>query len=41
VEAEALQARGLTEADLVVPVEVVSAQRMAEIMDGQDVILSF
>lgn len=41
VEQEALQARGLTEADLVVPVEVVSAQRMAEIMEGQDVILSF
>jgi len=41
VEKEALQARGLSEADLVVPVEVVSAQRMAEIMDGQDVILSF
>ncbi|MBM3357988.1 MAG: sulfurtransferase complex subunit TusC [Betaproteobacteria bacterium] len=41
VEQEALQARGLTEADLVVPVEVVSAQRMAEIMENQDVILSF
>jgi tRNA 2-thiouridine synthesizing protein C len=41
VEAEALQARGLSEADLVVPVEVVSAQRMAEIMEAQDVILSF
>ncbi len=41
VEQEALQARGLSEDDLVVPVEVVSAQRMAEIMDGQDVILSF
>ena len=41
VEKEALQARGLSEADLVVPVEVVSTQRMAEIMDGQDVILSF
>lgn len=41
VEEEALQARGLSEADLVVPVEVVSAQRMAEIMDDQDVILSF
>jgi len=41
VEQEALQARGLSEADLVVPVEVVSAQRMAEIMEGQDVILSF
>jgi len=41
VEQEALQARGLTAADLVVPVEVVSAQRMADIMEGQDVILSF
>jgi tRNA 2-thiouridine synthesizing protein C len=41
VEQEALQARGLNEADLVVPVEVVGAQRMAEIMEAQDVILSF
>ena len=41
VEQEALRTRGLSESDLVVPVEVVSAQRMAEIMEGQDVILSF
>lgn len=41
VEEEALQARGLTAADLVVPVEVVNAQRLAEIMEDQDVILSF
>jgi len=41
VERDALQARGLSKADLVVPVEVVSAQRMAEIMEAQDVILSF
>ena len=41
VEEEALQARGLSEADLVVPVEVVSAERMGEIMEAQDVILSF
>jgi tRNA 2-thiouridine synthesizing protein C len=41
VEEEALAARGLTAADLVVAVEVVSAQRMAEIMEAQDVILSF
>jgi tRNA 2-thiouridine synthesizing protein C len=41
VEKEALEARGLSAADLVVPVEVVSAQRMAEIMEAQDVILSF
>jgi len=41
VEKEALEARGLSEGDLVVPVEVVSAQRLAEIMEEQDVILSF
>ena len=41
VDKEALEARGLSEHDLVVPVEVVSAQRMTEIMEGQDVILSF
>ena len=41
VEEGALQARGLAEGDLVVPVEVVSAERMAEIMDDQDVILTF
>ncbi|HVS17139.1 MAG TPA: sulfurtransferase complex subunit TusC [Planctomycetota bacterium] len=41
VEKEALVARGLTEADLVVPVEAVTTQRMTEIMEGQDVILSF
>jgi tRNA 2-thiouridine synthesizing protein C len=41
VEQEALEARGLSEADLVVPVEVVGAARMAEIMEAQDVILSF
>ena len=41
VEEEALQARGLSPADLVVPVEVVNAERMAEIMEQQDVILSF
>jgi len=41
VEKEALEARGLSEADLVVPVQVVSAARMAEIMEDQDVVLSF
>lgn len=41
VEKEALEARGLTAADLVVPVEVVGAGRIAEIMEEQDVILSF
>ena len=41
VEQEALEARGLTEGDLVVPVQVVSAARLAEIMEAQDVVLSF
>jgi tRNA 2-thiouridine synthesizing protein C len=41
VEKDALEARGLKEADLVVPVQVVDAARMAEIMEEQDVILSF
>ena len=41
VEREALEARGLTEADLVVPVQVVSAERLARIMEDQDVVLSF
>jgi len=41
VDEESLRARGLTAEDLVVPVEVVSAGRMAEIMEEQDVVLSF
>jgi tRNA 2-thiouridine synthesizing protein C len=41
VDGEALRARGLSEADLVIPVEVVSDERMGEIMEAQDVILSF
>jgi tRNA 2-thiouridine synthesizing protein C len=41
VDDEALKARGLSEKDLVIPVEVVGAERMAEIMESQDVILSF
>jgi tRNA 2-thiouridine synthesizing protein C len=41
VDEESLRARGLAAEDLAVPVEVVSAGRMAEIMDSQDVVLSF
>jgi len=41
VERESLEARGLTEDDLVVPVELVSAAEMAAIMEDQDVVLSF
>jgi tRNA 2-thiouridine synthesizing protein C len=41
VDEDSLRARGMGAEDLVVPVEVVSAERMAEIMEGQDVVLSF
>jgi len=41
VEREALEARGLAEDDLVVPVQVVGSGELAEIMEGQDVVLSF
>ena len=41
VTREAIEARGLTADDFVVPVQVVSERELAEIMDGQDVILSF
>ncbi len=40
VERESLEARGLTEDDLVVPVEVVSADDLREIMARQDVVLT-
>jgi tRNA 2-thiouridine synthesizing protein C len=41
VEKESLEERGLTADDLIVPVEVVSRAEMADLMDEQDVILSF
>jgi tRNA 2-thiouridine synthesizing protein C len=41
VEREALEARGLTEDDLVVPVQVMESARIAQIMEEQDVVLSF
>jgi tRNA 2-thiouridine synthesizing protein C len=41
VERESLQARGLTEADLLVPVQVLGSAQMAELMAAQDVVLSF
>jgi tRNA 2-thiouridine synthesizing protein C len=41
VERESLEARGLTEDDLLVPVEVLDAAQMAALMAGQDVVLSF
>lgn len=41
VERESLEARGLTESDLLVPVEVLSSAEMAALMAEQDVVLSF
>jgi tRNA 2-thiouridine synthesizing protein C len=41
VEKESLEERGLTTDDLVVDVQVVPAAEMKELMEGQDVILSF
>jgi len=40
-DGESLRERGLAADDLLVPVEIVNAQRMAEIMEQQDVVLSF
>jgi len=41
VDQASLTRRGLTEADLLVPVEVLDDQQMGELMAQQDVILSF
>jgi len=40
VEKESLEARGLTEEDLVVDVEVLSTDELREIMAAQDVVIS-
>lgn len=41
VEKESLDARGLTEDDLIVPVQVLSTKEMADLMESQDVVMSF
>ena len=41
VEKESLEARGLTEEDLLVPVEVMSNSEIGKLMEQQDVVLSF
>src|SRR5512134_1436125 len=41
VEKESMEARGLTEEDLLVDVTVLSRAEMGELMDQQDVVLSF
>jgi len=41
VEKESLEARGLSEEDLIVDVKVLSRAEMGKLMDEQDVVLSF
>jgi tRNA 2-thiouridine synthesizing protein C len=41
VEKESMEARGLSEDDLLVPVTVLSRAEMGALMDTQDVVLSF
>jgi tRNA 2-thiouridine synthesizing protein C len=41
VERESMEMRGLTEDDLLVDVQVVSASEMADLMAEQDVLISF
>ncbi|MGE5168897.1 MAG: sulfurtransferase complex subunit TusC [Rudaea sp.] len=41
VERESLAARGLDEANLVVPVEVLGSSELSELMATQDVVISF
>ena len=41
VEKESMDARGITEKDLVVPVTVMSRTEMAQLMESQDVLLNF
>lgn len=40
VEKESLEARGLTADDLVIPVEILAADKLREIMAQQDVVIS-
>ncbi|HEU5338521.1 MAG TPA: sulfurtransferase complex subunit TusC [Sulfuricaulis sp.] len=41
VEKESMEARGLKEEDFIVPVKVIDTAEMAELMQSQDVIMSF
>jgi len=40
-EKESLESRGLSGDDLVIPVEILSAAEISELMDAQDVIVTF
>lgn len=41
VEKESMESRGLTEADFIVPVEVLGKDELTSMMEEQDVIMSF
>ena len=41
VDKESMEERGLTEDDLLVDVEIISRAQMADLMDDQDVVMSF
>ena len=41
VEKESMDARGLQESDFIVPVKIISAQEMSDLMQSQDVVMSF
>ncbi len=41
VDKDSMTARGLTEGDFIVPVQVMDSAQLAELMQQQDVILSF
>lgn len=41
VEKESMDARGLKEEDFIVPVKVIDTQEMTDLMQSQDVVLSF
>lgn len=41
VEKESMEARGLKEDDFIVPVKVINAEEMANLMQSQDVVFSF
>ncbi len=41
VDRQSMEERGLTQEDLIVPVEVLDTQQLADLMEEQEVILSF
>ncbi len=41
VEKESMEVRGLTEKDFLVPVQVLTVGEMADLMESQDVVLTF